>query len=93
VIDYEWSMRVVLKKGLDPLCTMLKLVANLEEAEELWKHYHFNLLITEINGQDTEGVEQLKSLMKNIKSKVVFTSVERDVETVLAALRIGAVEF
>ena len=93
VIDYERSMRVVLKKGLAPLCTMLKLVANLEEAEELWKHYHFDLLIAEISAQDPQGVEQLKSLLKHTNSKVVLTSVERDVETVLAALRMGAVEF
>jgi len=87
VIDYERTLRDFLKKGLTPLCTMLKLVSNVEEAAELLKHYHFDLLIAEISGQGPQGVEQLNSLLKDTKSKVIFTSVETDVDTVLAALR------
>jgi DNA-binding NtrC family response regulator len=93
VIDFERALRDFLKKGLTPLCTMLKLVSNVEEAAELLKHYHFDLLIAEISGQGPQGVEQLNSLLKNTKSKVIFTSTETDVDTVLAALRMGAVEF
>jgi DNA-binding NtrC family response regulator len=93
VIDFECEKRELLKKGLTPLCTMLKLVSNVEEAEELLKHYHFDLLIVEISGQGPQCLELLNSLLKNTKSKVIFTSVEIDVETVLAALRMGAVEF
>ena len=93
VIDFERALRDFLKKGLTPHCTMLKLVSNVEEAAELLKHYHFDLLIAEISGQGPQGVEQLNSLLKNTKSKVIFTSTETDVDTVLAALRMGAVEF
>ncbi|MBC8259261.1 MAG: sigma-54-dependent Fis family transcriptional regulator [SAR324 cluster bacterium] len=93
ILDISGEMQDLLKKGVLPICTMLKLVTNIPAAEELLNHYHFDLLIADINGNDLQDVKQVKSLLNQTKTKVIFCSIDPNVDTVLAALRMGAVDF
>lgn len=57
VVDDEPGMRAILKKALSKQYAQVDVAGSIEEAEELRKRCHFDLLIVDINLPGRSGIE------------------------------------
>lgn len=94
VVDDEPGMRNFLQRSLEPKCALVQVAASAEEAEALRQRFHFDLMIVDIRLPGGSGIEWLDSLRKrNVRTDVILITAYADLETAIAALRIGAVDF
>lgn len=95
IVDDEPGIRSFLQKGLRKYFGLVETAENVETAEELRQHCHFDLIITDIRlpGQ-TGGVEWVRELREQGGTTgVIFMTAHADLETAIAALRAGAEDF
>lgn len=95
IVDDEPGIRSFLQKGLRKYFGLVETAENVETAEELRLHCHFDLIITDIRlpGQ-TGGVEWVRELREQGGTTgVIFMTAHADLETAIAALRAGAEDF
>jgi two-component system NtrC family response regulator len=95
IVDDEPGIRSFLQKGLRKYFGLVETAEDVATAEELRRHCHFDLIITDIRlpGQ-TGGVEWVRELREQGgATSVIFITAHADMETAIAALRAGAEDF
>ena len=94
VVDDEPGMRAILKKALSKKFAQVDTAGSIEEAEELRKRCHFDLLIVDINLPGRSGIEWHEALdPATRRSDVIFMTGYADLDTAIKALRAGASDF
>ncbi|MCG7588510.1 sigma-54 dependent transcriptional regulator [Photobacterium sp. OFAV2-7] len=94
VVDDEPGMRAILKKALSKKFAQVDTAGSIEEAEELRKRCHFDLLIVDINLPGRSGIEWHEAFDPSTRrSDVIFMTGYADLETAIQALRAGASDF
>lgn len=94
IVDDEQGMCSFLKKSLAKRFTLVETANSVEEAEELRKRCHFDLLIVDIKLPGRSGMEWHEALDGNEScSDVIFMTAYADLETAIQALRLGASDF
>lgn len=94
VVDDEPGMRAILKKALGKKFAQVDTAGSVEEAEELRKRCHFDLLIVDINLPGRSGIEWHEAFDPSTRrSDVIFMTGYADLETAIKALRAGASDF
>jgi len=94
VVDDEPGMRTILKKALSKKFAQVDTADSVEEAEELRKRCHFDLLIVDINLPGRSGIEWHEAFDPSTRrSDVIFMTGYADLDTAIKALRAGASDF
>lgn len=94
IVDDEPGMRNFLQRALQDDCALVHVAGSIEEAEELRKREHFDLLIVDIRLPGGSGVEWLHSLRaQGNQADVIFITAYADLETAIGALRVSASDF
>ncbi|MCP4595553.1 sigma-54 dependent transcriptional regulator [Neptuniibacter sp.] len=94
IVDDEPGMRSFLQKALHKRFALVEVAGSVEEAEELRKRCHFDLLIVDIKLPGRSGMEWHEALEDNERSSdVIFMTAYADLETAIQALRAGASDF
>lgn len=94
VVDDEAGMRSFLQKALSKRFALVEIAGSVEEAEELRKRCHFDLLIVDIKLPGRSGMEWHEALEPSERrSDIIFMTAYADLETAIQALRAGASDF
>jgi DNA-binding NtrC family response regulator len=94
VVDDEPGMRSFLMHGLAKHHARVELVEGAEQAEEICQQRHFDLIICDIRLPGQSGVRWIQSLRdQGSSTPVIFITAHTDLDTAIAALRAGAVDF
>jgi DNA-binding NtrC family response regulator len=94
VVDDEPGMRSFLHKALKKKFALVETAQSIEEAEELRKRCHFDLLIVDIKLPGRSGMEWSEAIEQTKRSSdIIFMTAFADLETVIKALRAGASDF
>ena len=94
VVDDEPGMRNFLKRALDSSCAAVEVAGSVEEAEELRKRHHFDLMVLDIRLPDISGMAWLESLRnQGDVTDVIFITAYADLEMAIKALRASASDF
>ncbi len=95
VVDDEPGIRNFLQRGLAKYFGLVETAEDVATAEELRRHCHFDLIITDIRlPGETGGVEWVKELREQGgNTGVIFMTAHADLETTIDALRAGAEDF
>lgn len=94
VVDDEQGMRAILKKALSKKFAQVDTAGSIEEAEEIRKRCHFDLLIVDINLPGRSGIEWHEAFDPNTRrSDVIFMTGYADLDMAIQALRAGASDF
>ncbi|SFG39092.1 sigma-54-dependent transcriptional regulator [Neptunomonas qingdaonensis] len=94
VVDDEPGMCSFLNKALKKKFALVETAGSVEEAEELRKRCHFDLLIVDINLPGRSGMEWHEALEQTQhNSDIIFMTAFADLEIVIKALRAGASDF
>ena len=94
VVDDEPGMCSFLNKALKKKFALVETAGSIEEAEELRKRCHFDLLIVDIKLPGRSGMEWSEALEQTQhNSDIIFMTAFADLEIVIKALRAGASDF
>lgn len=94
VVDDEESIRVVLKQMLEQGGYYTEVASNGEEALEILKNGHFDLLISDINMPVMNGVELLsKSKELFPMMPVVFVTAYGKDKVIIEAMKVGLADY
>lgn len=94
IVDDEPEMRRFLQRGLSKHFGLVELVENVEEAESLRRRCHFDLIISDIQLPGKSGVDWLMELRnQGNPAAFIFITADADLDTAIAALRLGAEDF
>lgn len=94
IVDDEIGMRSFLQKALNKRFALVETAGSVEEAEELRKRCHFDLLIVDIKLPGRSGMEWHEALEDtNRSSDIIFMTAYADLDTAIQALRAGASDF
>ncbi|WP_286238500.1 sigma-54-dependent transcriptional regulator [Neptuniibacter halophilus] len=94
IVDDEPGMRSFLQKAMSKRFALVETAESVEEAEELRKRCHFDLLIVDIKLPGRSGMEWHEALEDcNRRSDLIFMTAYADLETAIQALRVGASDF
>lgn len=94
IVDDEPGMRSFLHKALSKRFALVELAGSIEEAEELRKRCHFDLMIVDIKLPGRSGMEWHEALEDTERSSdIIFMTAYADLETAIQALRAGASDF
>jgi DNA-binding NtrC family response regulator len=94
VVDDEPGICSFLNKALKKRFALVETAGSIEEAEELRKRCHFDLLIVDIKLPGRSGMEWNEALEQTQRnSDIIFMTAFADLETVIKALRAGASDF
>ncbi len=94
IVDDEPEMRRFLQRGLSKHFGLVELVENVEAAESLRRRCHFDLIISDIQLPGKSGVDWLMELRKQgSPATFIFITADADLDTAIAALRLGAEDF
>ncbi|WP_415894320.1 sigma-54-dependent transcriptional regulator [Neptuniibacter sp. PT8_73] len=94
VVDDEVGMRSFLQKALAKRFALVETAGSVEEAEELRKRCHFDLLIVDIKLPGRSGMEWHEAFEDtNRSSDIIFMTAYADLDTAIQALRAGASDF
>ncbi|MGF1684694.1 sigma-54-dependent transcriptional regulator [Photobacterium minamisatsumaniensis] len=94
VVDDEPGMRAILKKALSKQFAQVDVAGSIEEAEEIRKRCHFDLLIVDINLPGRSGIEWHEAFDPSTRrSDVIFMTGYANLDTAIQALRAGASDF
>ncbi|WP_318477257.1 sigma-54-dependent transcriptional regulator [Photobacterium leiognathi] len=94
VVDDEPGMRAILKKALSKKFAQVDTTGSIEEAEEIRKRCHFDLLIVDINLPGRSGIDWHEAFDPTTRrSDVIFMTGYADLEMAIQALRAGASDF
>ncbi len=94
VVDDEDGMRSFLARALKNRCGLVETAASAEEAAELVRRYHFDLIVLDIALPGRTGVEWLADLREQgFAGEVVLITAFASIESAIEALRAGASDF
>ena len=94
IVDDEPGMCNFLHKALSKRFALVETATSVEEAEQLRKRCHFDLLIVDITLPGRSGMEWHEALEPSERrSDIIFMTAYADLETAIKALRIGASDF
>ncbi len=94
VVDDEPGMRNFLQRALARHCALVEVTDSADNAEQLRLRCHFDVMIVDIRLPGRSGVEWLQDLRADgNRTDVVFITAYADLETAVAALRVGAADF
>jgi len=95
IVDDEPGIRNFLQRGLSKYFGLVETAEDVETAEELRQHCHFDLIITDIRLPGaTDGMDWVKRLREQDgRTGVIFMTAHADTETAIEALRTGAEDF
>ena len=95
IVDDEPGILSFLQKGLRRHFGLVETAKDVVTAEELRKHCHFDLIITDIRLPGHRGgVEWVRELREQGgNTGVIFMTAHADLETAISALRAGAEDF
>ncbi|WP_041675658.1 sigma-54-dependent transcriptional regulator [Ramlibacter tataouinensis] len=94
VVDDEQGMRNFLVKTLVPRCHFVMDAGSAEEAAELLRGHHVDLVILDISLPGKSGVAWLKELREHgFSGEVILITAFADLDTAIEALRAGASDF
>jgi two-component system NtrC family response regulator len=94
VVDDEPGMRNFLGKALASRCALVETADSVETAEALRRRYHFDLLVVDIRLPGESGAEWVQHLREqDVRTDVIVMTAYANLETAVAALRAGAVDF
>jgi two-component system NtrC family response regulator len=95
IVDDEPGILSFLQKGLRRHFGLVETAKDVATAEELRRHCHFDLIITDIRlPGHTGGVEWVRELRhQGGGTGVIFMTAHADLETAISALRAGAEDF
>jgi DNA-binding NtrC family response regulator len=94
VVDDEPGMRNFLVKILRPRCKRVEQAANAEEASKLLDSNHFDIVILDNIMPGKTGLDWLREQRKlGFFADTILITAFADLETAIAALRAGAVDF
>ncbi|WP_318462276.1 sigma-54-dependent transcriptional regulator [Photobacterium leiognathi] len=94
VVDDEPGMRAILKKALSKKFAQVDTAGSIEEAEEIRKRCHFDLLIVDINLPGRSGIDWHEAFDPTTRrSDVIFMTGYANLEMAIQALRAGASDF
>jgi DNA-binding NtrC family response regulator len=94
VVDDEENARVALAKLLSQEGFLVESVANGHEALNYLRQQEVNLIVTDINMPEMNGITFLKELNKSFpKSNVIMITAYGGVESYIEAMNLGAFEY
>jgi len=94
VVDDEPGMRNFLAKALASRFALVETADSVETAEALRRRYHFDLLVVDIRLPGESGVEWVQRLReRDLHTDVIIMTAYANLDTAIAALRAGAVDF
>ncbi len=94
IVDDEPGMCNFLQRALGKKYSLLEVADDVETAEALRQRCHFDLIITDIRLPGQSGVDWVQEMRdQGIGTPVIFMTAYADVNTAIAALRAGAVDF
>nr|WP_298269183.1 response regulator [Geobacter sp.] len=94
VVDDEENARIGLSKLLEKEGFEVESVANGFEALNYLNHQQVNLIVTDINMPEMNGITFLKELNKNFpQSNVIMITAYGGVESYIEAINLGAFEY
>ncbi len=94
VVDDEENTRLGLSKLLSQEGFVVDLAANGSEALELLRKQRFNLVISDINMPDMNGIAFLREISRRFPStNVIMITAYGGVESYLEAMNLGALEY
>ena len=94
VVDDEPGMRNFLAKALASRCALVETADSVETAEALRRRCHFDLLVVDIRLPGESGVDWVSRLREqDVPTDVIVMTAYASMETAVAALRAGAVDF
>ncbi len=94
VVDDEQGMRNFLVKTLVPRCHFVMEAASAEDAAQLLRGHHVDLIILDISLPGRNGVSWLKELREHgFSGEVILITAFADLDTAIEALRAGASDF
>lgn len=94
IVDDEENTRLGLSKLLSQEGYVIDLAANGREALELMRRQRVNLVISDINMPDMNGIGFLREVSRRFPStSVIMITAYGGVETYLEAMNLGALEY
>jgi len=94
VVDDEENTRLGLSKLLSQEGFVVELAANGSEALEILRRQRFNLVISDINMPDMNGIAFLREISRRFPStNVIMITAYGGVESYLEAMNLGALEY
>ena len=94
VVDDEPGMRNFVRKALAPRCALVETAENVEQAENLRRRFHFDLIIVDVRLPGESGSDWLARLREqSVQTDVIVMSAYASVETAIDSLRAGAADF
>ena len=94
VVDDEENTRLGLSKLLSQEGFVVDLAANGSEALEILRRQRFNLVISDINMPDMNGITFLREISRRFPStNVIMITAYGGVESYLEAMNLGALEY
>ncbi len=95
IVDDEPGIRNFLQRGLSKYFGLVETAEDVEAAEALRQHCHFDLIITDILLPGAyDGMAWVKRLREqDARTGVIFMTAHADTETAIEALRTGAEDF
>jgi DNA-binding NtrC family response regulator len=94
VVDDERGMRNFLHRTLTKHFSLVEVAESAEQAEELCRRFHFDLIISDIRLPGQSGIRWVQSLRDQGNGmQVIFITAHADLDTAIAALRAGAADF
>ncbi len=94
VVDDEPGIRHFLRKALAKRFGLVEVAEDAQEAETLRQRCHFDLIIADIRLPGLSGVEWMEQVRADGGDvAVIFMTAHADLDTAIAALRLGAADF
>lgn len=94
IVDDEPGIRSFLQRGLNKRFGLVEVAEDVETADELRQRCHFDLIIADIRLPGKSGVEWISELREQgCNTAVIFITAHADLDTAIAALRAGAIDF
>ncbi|MFA7096548.1 MAG: sigma-54 dependent transcriptional regulator [Gammaproteobacteria bacterium] len=94
VVDDEPGMRNFLRRALHRHCALVEATDSAETAEQLRLRCHFDVMILDIRLPGRSGLAWLEELRtEGHRVDVIFITAYADMDTAVAALRLGAADF
>ncbi len=94
IVDDEPGMRHFLSKALCKRFGMVEVAEDAETAEALRQRYRFDVIIADIRLPGCSGVEWVQKVRaQGADTAVIFITANADLNTAIAALRVGAFDF
>ncbi|WED20853.1 sigma-54 dependent transcriptional regulator [Vibrio sp. JC009] len=94
IVDDEEGMQSLLTKILGKFFVNISCASSIEEAEELRSRHYFDIVILDVNLPGRSGIEWNELFDDpNDNARVIFMTGYADLETTIAAIKLGASDF